>query len=46
MKIINPKSIDTIVLSTQHSPDVSQEQICDEINNHVIKPVCHDWIHH
>ncbi len=39
-----PKSIDTIVLSTQHSPDVSQEQIYEEINNHVIKPVCQDWI--
>jgi S-adenosylmethionine synthetase len=39
-----PKSIDTIVLSTQHSPDVSQRQIYDEINNHVIKPVCQDWI--
>jgi S-adenosylmethionine synthetase len=40
-----PKSIDTIVLSTQHSPDVSQRQIYEEINDHVIKPVCHDWIH-
>jgi S-adenosylmethionine synthetase len=40
-----PKSIDTIVLSTQHSPDVSQQQIYEEINDHVIKPVCHDWIH-
>jgi S-adenosylmethionine synthetase len=40
-----PKSIDTIVLSTQHSPDVSQQQIYEEITDHVIKPVCHDWIH-
>ena len=39
-----PKTIDTIVLSTQHSPDVSQQQIFEEINNHVIKPVCEDWI--
>ncbi len=39
-----PKTIDTIVLSTQHSPDVSQDQICEEIMNHVIKPVCEDWI--
>ena len=39
-----PKAIDTIVLSTQHSPDVSQQQIYEEINNHVIKPVCQDWI--
>lgn len=39
-----PKSIDTVVLSTQHSPDVSQQQIIEEITNHVIKPVCNDWI--
>src|SRR6476620_6162464 len=39
-----PKAIDTIVLSTQHSPDVSQAQIYEEINNHVIKPVCQEWI--
>lgn len=39
-----PKAIDTIVLSTQHSPDVSQEQIYEEINKHVIQPICGDWI--
>jgi S-adenosylmethionine synthetase len=39
-----PKSIDTIVLSTQHSPDVSQEQITEEIVKFVINPVCKDWI--
>jgi S-adenosylmethionine synthetase len=39
-----PKSIDTIVLSTQHSPDVSQEQIYEEINRHVINPVCQEWL--
>ena len=39
-----PKSIDTIVLSTQHSPDVSQEQLTEEILKFVINPVCHDWI--
>lgn len=39
-----PKSIDTVVLSTQHSPDISQQQIIEEITNHVIKPVCSDWI--
>ncbi|MDQ2685794.1 MAG: methionine adenosyltransferase [Thermoproteota archaeon] len=39
-----PKSIDTIVLSTQHSPDVSQEQITEEIVKFVINPVCNDWI--
>lgn len=39
-----PKSIDTIVLSTQHSPDVSQEQLTEEIIKFVINPVCNDWI--
>ena len=39
-----PKSIDTIVLSTQHSPEISQEQINEEITKFVISPVCSDWI--
>ena len=39
-----PKSIDTIVLSTQHSPEISQEQISEEITKFVINPVCSDWI--
>jgi S-adenosylmethionine synthetase len=39
-----PKSIDTIVLSTQHSPEIAQEQINEEITNFVIDPVCSDWV--
>jgi S-adenosylmethionine synthetase len=39
-----PKSIDTIVLSTQHSPEISQEQINEEIIKFVINPVCSNWI--
>ncbi len=39
-----PKSIDTIVLSTQHSPEISQQQIYEEINSRVIEPVCHGWM--
>lgn len=39
-----PKSIDTIVLSTQHSPDISQEQLTDELKKIVITPVCDEWI--
>ncbi|HSA75665.1 MAG TPA: methionine adenosyltransferase [Candidatus Nitrosocosmicus sp.] len=39
-----PKSIDTIVLSTQHSPDISQEQLTEEIVKYVIDPVCNTWI--
>ncbi|HKO65435.1 MAG TPA: methionine adenosyltransferase [Candidatus Nitrosocosmicus sp.] len=39
-----PKSIDTIVLSTQHSPEIAQEQITEEITKFVIDPVCSDWV--
>jgi S-adenosylmethionine synthetase len=39
-----PKSIDTIVLSTQHSPDIYQDQLTEEVVKHVIRPVCTDWI--
>jgi S-adenosylmethionine synthetase len=39
-----PRSIDTIVLSTQHSPEISQEQISEEITKFVINPVCSNWI--
>jgi len=35
-----PKRIEAIVVSTQHSPDVSNEQIKKEIIDKVIKPVC------
>ncbi|HDQ71775.1 MAG TPA: methionine adenosyltransferase [Chloroflexi bacterium] len=32
-----PKRVDTVVVSAQHAPDVSQEQIREEIIKHVIK---------
>ena len=35
-----PKNIETIVISTQHSPEVSNSQITDAIIDKVIKPVC------
>ena len=34
-----PVHINTIVLSTQHSPEVSQEQIHEDIKKYVIEPV-------
>lgn len=34
-----PKHIDTVVISTQHAPDVSNEQIHADIKKHVIAPV-------
>jgi S-adenosylmethionine synthetase len=39
-----PKRIDTIVVSTQHSPDISMEQLREEVINKVIKPVCGSWV--
>ncbi|MGD1838783.1 MAG: methionine adenosyltransferase [Nitrososphaeraceae archaeon] len=41
-----PKRIDTVVLSTQHSPDIQLNQIREEITNKVIKPTCENWIDH
>ncbi len=34
-----PKRVDTIVVSTQHAPEVTQEQIRADVIEHVIKPV-------
>jgi S-adenosylmethionine synthetase len=34
-----PVSIDTVVISTQHAPDISQEQIKEAVIEMVIKPV-------
>ena len=39
-----PKGIDTVVISTQHEPDISLSQLRDEIIDNVIKPVCNNWI--
>ncbi len=39
-----PKRIDTVVVSTQHSPDIGLSQLRESIINIVIKPVCDGWI--
>jgi S-adenosylmethionine synthetase len=39
-----PKRIDTVVVSTQHSPDIGLSQLREEIISKVIKPVCGSWI--
>ena len=39
-----PKRLDTVLVSTQHAPDVSIEDVREEIINKVIKPVCEDWL--
>ncbi|MBI3640451.1 MAG: methionine adenosyltransferase [Thaumarchaeota archaeon] len=35
-----PKKLETIVIATQHSPEVNNEQIKKEIIEKVVKPVC------
>ncbi|HZH56931.1 methionine adenosyltransferase [Yanghanlia caeni] len=34
-----PVEVDTVVLSTQHAPDISQDDIRDAVIEHIIKPV-------
>jgi S-adenosylmethionine synthetase len=34
-----PKRVDTIVISSQHSPDVTRDQIIADVIEHVIKPI-------
>ncbi|WP_029069703.1 methionine adenosyltransferase [Jonesia quinghaiensis] len=34
-----PVKIDTVVLSTQHSPDISQDDLRAQVSEHVIEPV-------
>lgn len=39
-----PKRVDTIVLSTQHSPDVDNDTIRKTVIEKIVKPVCGKWI--
>ncbi len=39
-----PERIECVVLSTQHREDVSHEQICKDIKEHVIIPVCGKYL--
>jgi len=40
-----PTRVDTIVVSTQHSEEITLEQIQDDIRNHVIRPVVpSEWL--
>src|SRR5919106_383973 len=39
-----PVRIDTVVISTQHAPDISLNQLREEIVGKVIKEICSDWI--
>lgn len=40
-----PLSVETIVLSTQHDPDIDQKQITEAVIEEIIKPVIpHQWL--
>jgi len=39
-----PKRADTIVISTQHHPDVNLETIRRDMIEKIIKPICQEWI--
>ncbi len=39
-----PVEVTTVVVSTQHSPKVSYEQIVRDVKEHVIKPVCGNYL--
>jgi len=40
-----PQKVETIVISTQHDPEISNEEIRKQIVDKVIKPVCGKWWH-
>ena len=39
-----PKRVHTVLISTQHSPDVELDEIRETVIEQVIKPVCGEWI--
>lgn len=39
-----PERVECVVISTQHREDVSHEQICSDIKEHVIAPICGKYI--
>ncbi len=39
-----PKRVDTVVISTQHHPDIDLETIRRDLIEKIIKPLCHEWV--
>ena len=40
-----PERVETIVISTQHDPEISNEEIRKQIIDKVVKPICGNWWH-
>ena len=41
---LEPKRVHTVVLSTQHDPDISMEQLERDMKEHVIQPIVGNWL--
>lgn len=39
-----PKSVHTVVISTQHAEHVSYEQIAADVKKHIIEPICGNYL--
>ncbi len=39
-----PKKVTAVVIAQQHKKDISEEELREKILEHVIKPVCKEWI--
>ncbi len=39
-----PRRVDTVVVSTQHHPDVDLETIRRDVVEKIVKPICHEWV--
>ena len=40
-----PVAVDAVVLSTQHSADISQKDIHEAVREMIIEPILKDWLH-
>lgn len=41
---LKPKRIDSVVISTQHNPEININQIRKDIIKYVINPICHNYL--
>ena len=39
-----PKRVDTVIISTQHHPDVDLQTIRRDMIEKIIKPICYEWV--